>query len=114
MPMDTSRERRRTMRFARLATNFTSHVATTTGGCPPAAFVARAENRAVTIPWTMARATFAFGRYPGLRVVALARAFPDCSSGWPSRMGAVLALLAAYSCRESRGLRSILPHRVPI
>src|SRR3546814_3540154 len=29
---------------------------------PPAAFVARAENRAVTIPWTMARATPAFGR----------------------------------------------------
>src|SRR3546814_16226245 len=52
---------------------------------PPAAFVARAENRAVTIPWTMARATLAFGRSPGLRVTASAGAFPDCSSGWPPR-----------------------------
>src|SRR3546814_5598139 len=47
---------------------------------PPAAFVARAENRAVTIPWTMARATLAFGRSPGLRVTASAGAFPDCRS----------------------------------
>ncbi|BDD68720.1 hypothetical protein Sj15T_37410 [Sphingobium sp. TA15] len=81
---------------------------------PPAAFVARAENRAVTIPWTMARATLAFGRSPGLRVIASAGAFPDRSSGWPPAREAVLALLAAHSCRDSRGLGSILPHRVPI